>query len=95
MNKNSITVRWSLTANDESYKCSILRMAKKLSVDTLMSFMFTALLGDGSVLSHKKAAIKITISSRKFKKWVSLLDRLTRLTTYTENRTATNIHNNK
>ena len=78
VNRNSITVRWNLVSN-ESYEGSILKIARKLSIDSLMSFMITALLGDGSVLSRKKAAIKITISSRKFKKWVSLLDRLSEL----------------
>lgn len=86
INKNDVTIQWQLRSNDyNSLKGSIIKDIDKLSVKTLLAFMITAILGDGSAYIHKivkdgriydEPVIEIAMSAKKFKIWKPLLDRL-------------------
>ena len=85
INENNVTVLWYLRSSHKPLKGIILNDANKLSEKELLAFMFTVILGDGSVdivkvtkdsRVYDEAVIKIGMSSKKFNTWAPLLGRL-------------------
>ena len=85
INENNVTVLWYLRSSHKPLKGVIINDVDKLSEKELLAFMFTVILGDGSVdivkvmknsRVYEEAVIKIGMSSKKFGMWAPLLGRL-------------------
>ncbi len=75
VNKRDVKITWYLRANSHKpLKGLSLKDANKLSMEEILAFTLTAVLGDGS--AHIKKIIEIAISGKKFEKWKPLLNRL-------------------
>ncbi|GAB6945178.1 hypothetical protein [Vulcanisaeta sp. JCM 14467] len=71
VNKGSITVEWFLRSSHKSLKGKILSNVEELSMEELLAFIFTAVLGDGSVV---RANINIMLPGEC--RWETLLEKL-------------------
>ena len=85
VNENGVTIKWHLKSGHKSIKGKILNDIGKLSEEEILTFVFTAVLGDGwaditkVVINgrvYDETVIEITMSDKKFKRWEPLLDKL-------------------
>lgn len=83
VNASGITITWRLIAKEyHSLKDCAFKIAEQLNKDALLGFIFTAILGDGTVdikhIAHGNVepVIYITMSSSKFDKWKPVINRL-------------------
>ena len=84
VNESNVTIRWYMKSSHRPLKGKLLNNAEKLSEEKLLAFMFTAVLGDGSADIVKDGhgndmAISIVISSKKYRVWEPLLERLKKM----------------
>ena len=85
VNDVDVTITWHLKSSHNSLKGKILSNVNKLSMEELLSFMFTAVLGDGwadvvkpiiNGRAYDETVIEVAISDERFSVWVPLFERL-------------------
>ena len=82
INENDMTIEWRLRTSYESLKGESLGGIDELGEEGYLAFIFTAVLGDGSVIitkdSHDNdmAVVSIAMSSEEFDAWKSILNKL-------------------